>query len=85
MRLLFAVGDAEAAVLLAGALIDGWFREMVLVTADEFSQRDALLRAAEATLGSERYAAARARGAAMPYEQVVGYALGELDRVFPSR
>jgi hypothetical protein len=85
LRLLAAQGEEEAAIVIAGALLEGWFRELVLTFESDVAQRGAILRAAEAALGPERYAAARARGAAMTYEEAVGYALGELDRVFPGR
>lgn len=83
LRLLFTGGDIEGAVVLAGAVIDGWFRELVLTTSDELTQRDAILRSAAQTLGPDRYAAARARGAAMAYEAVIRYVLEALDRAFP--
>jgi predicted ATPase len=83
LRLLWTAGGAEAAAVLAGALIDGWFHELVLTLRADVSSRDEALRAAAATLGPGPYEAARSRGAAMSYEEVIAYVLAELDRAFP--
>jgi predicted ATPase/class 3 adenylate cyclase len=83
LRLIGSAGDAEGAAVIAGALLDGWFHELVFTLEADVSSRDEALRSAAATLGPGPYEAARARGAAMPYEEVIAYVLAELDRTFP--
>jgi predicted ATPase/class 3 adenylate cyclase len=83
VRLLHAAGVEESPVVIAGALIDGWFHEIILGAAAEVEQRDEILRLTAAAMGPDRYAEARGRGAFMTYDEVIAYALSELDRRFP--
>jgi hypothetical protein len=46
-------------------------------------QRDEILRLTAAAMGPDRYAEARGRGASMTYDEVIAYALSELDGRFP--
>jgi hypothetical protein len=72
----------EAAATLAGAVagpVLGLFAAW-LTPAQQDRYRRGLAELA-ATLGAERYADAQRRGAAMTYDQIVGYTLEQLDRL----
>ena len=80
---LTALGEDEAAVVFAGITL-GALTGLAGLPAAEVPDRNAMLERLERDLGHARYAALSERGAAMTYEQVVEYAVAELDRLSSS-
>jgi tetratricopeptide (TPR) repeat protein len=78
-RLLAPVADAERFATLAGGVLDGWFEPMSTIIPDRDRLPASALAAVEAALGTDRYRAARARGAAMTYDELVALVVTELD------
>jgi hypothetical protein len=78
-RLLAPIAHPQRLATLAGGILDGWFKPM----SDVIPERDRLPVAAlvevEAALGTDAYRTARARGAAMSYDELVDFVLTELD------
>ena len=71
----------ELAATLGAAVTDGPLAEPAWVDPAERADRRATLDRAREQLGPDGYDVAHATGAAMTYEPVVGYTLGELDRL----
>jgi hypothetical protein len=78
--ILGAAGRDEAAVTLGRGVVGGELAPLTAGMGAALSKQADLLAQARARLGDERYEEAAARGAAMPYEVIVAYALDEIDR-----
>jgi hypothetical protein len=78
-RLLPPVDDPERFANLAGGILDGWFKPMGNIIPERDRLPASALAEVEAMLGSDRYRAARARGAAMRYDELVSLVLAALD------
>jgi predicted ATPase len=75
------VGNPECAAVLGGAVTSGPLAALDTITfAVEGSMRADALAAVRERLGTTRYQGAIRRGAAMNYEELVDYALAEIDR-----
>jgi predicted ATPase len=78
-QLLATIAEPERFAILAGGILDGWFKPMSNI----IPERDRLPRSAladvEGTLGADRYRTARRRGAAMTYDELIALVLAELD------
>jgi hypothetical protein len=75
---LARVGRPEPAAILVGALT-GPLGILSTVPAHEAGDRQAAMDELRSRLGAEEYEAAMARGASMSYEDLVVFALAELD------
>ena len=82
-RVLLARGDGEALATLMGGIQEGWFAPMAKIVRPEHDIDSAVLGAIRSDLGNEAYARARARGAAMSYDEIIAFTLQEL-RSLPS-
>jgi predicted ATPase/DNA-binding SARP family transcriptional activator len=80
---LVELGYSEPAAVLTGVETEGPFAEWdVFGNAEpETRDRELALHTLRAALGPEQYARAFARGAAMTYDEVVEYTVGELERL----
>jgi hypothetical protein len=82
IQVLTHLGHYELAAVLGGIATEGVFANTYGVPAHELPDRQSALERLEAELGTERYAAAIARGAAMSYDEALNstttalYALG---------
>ncbi|HXY94962.1 MAG TPA: adenylate/guanylate cyclase domain-containing protein [Acidimicrobiia bacterium] len=77
---LAAAGRDEESVTVSLGVTTGPLRELVVVETDPtYAEQVELLRDARAVLGDERYDVAAARGRAMSYEELVAYAMAELE------
>src|SRR5438067_11735905 len=74
-RLLAPADDPERFANLAGGILDGWFKPMGNIIPERDRLPASALAEVEAMLGSERYRAARARGAAMSYDELISLVL----------
>ena len=81
IRIAARLGEPEIASVLVGVANDGPFAVLNNFPASRLIDGDPLLIRLEEELGHEDYVSARARGAAMTYEHVVAYAVGEIDRM----
>jgi hypothetical protein len=79
--MLARVGEAGAAAVLSGALAAHFPTSTSARTEQERAATAKTRALARDTLGAAAYDAAAGRGAAMDEDQVVGYAVGELQRV----
>jgi predicted ATPase/class 3 adenylate cyclase len=75
---LVAAGSADAAAVVAGFAIDSPYAPLGNMPPDVKPRRDGALDRARLDLGKERYAAARARGAAMGADEAVAFAVDAL-------
>jgi predicted ATPase/class 3 adenylate cyclase len=80
IQALAAVGEPETAATISGGLAD-WLRALATYPAYEVPHREQALQQARLELGDDGYTAATARGQTMSLDQLVGYALAELDRI----
>jgi hypothetical protein len=77
---VFALGDRpETAATLVGAATRGPLRAMRMIGVYERAPRRQLQDALRERLGDDRYEGCVARGAAMSYEELLDFVLGELD------
>ena len=72
IQVLVRLGHHELAAVLGGIATEGVFANTYGVPVHELPDRQGALDRAEAELGSERYAAAIARGASMSYDEALG-------------
>jgi predicted ATPase/class 3 adenylate cyclase len=81
-ELLAELAHAEPATVLTGAVTAGPVAAFVSdrIQSGETERTQRLIAGLESVLGTEQYQAAIARGSAMSYEELVTYALEELDR-----
>jgi hypothetical protein len=73
-----ASGALAAAAVLAGFSLDGLYAPLGNMPPDVQPRRDAAIERARAELGDVRFAAERSRGASMPLDEVVAFALAAL-------
>jgi predicted ATPase/class 3 adenylate cyclase len=78
-RIMHATGAAEPLATIMGAIQEGWFAPMSLLVQGEYDVPPEALAAVRSELGAETYDRARARGAAMTYDQIVAFTLGALE------
>jgi len=78
-QLLTAIAEPERFATLAGGILDGWFKPMSSIIRDNDRLPMSALVDVEASLGTDRYQTARARGAALSYDELVALVLTELD------
>jgi tetratricopeptide (TPR) repeat protein len=78
-QLLAPFADPERFAVLAGGILDGWFKPMSNIIRERDRLPEAALVEVEAVLGTDRYRTTRARGAAMSYDELVSLVLAELD------
>jgi predicted ATPase/class 3 adenylate cyclase len=78
-KLLAPVADPERFAILAGGILDGWFKPMSNIIPERDRLPATALADAEAILGTEGYRTARARGATMAYDELVALVVEELD------
>ena len=67
-----------------GGIVSGQFLGTSLIyelKGSELVEHEAVRDRVRAELGEDDYAAATARGAAMSYDDILGFTLGELDRI----
>jgi hypothetical protein len=81
IRVLIRSGDLDTAAVLVGVMSDGPFAAMNNFPGSRMPDDHPRLVQVEADLGSERYRAARAEGAALSYDEVVELVLRALDRL----
>ncbi|HXY95123.1 MAG TPA: adenylate/guanylate cyclase domain-containing protein [Acidimicrobiia bacterium] len=81
IRITDRVGELETSAVLVGVAYDGPLNSLNNFPGSRLAPDDPTLVRLEHDLGHDAYLAARARGAAMSYDQVVGYVLAELDRM----
>ncbi|HXY95124.1 MAG TPA: adenylate/guanylate cyclase domain-containing protein [Acidimicrobiia bacterium] len=79
VHVLLRSGDPDTAAVLVGVMSDGPLEAMNNFPGSRFAEDDRRLVELEAQLGTERYRAARAEGAALGFDEVVMLALGALD------
>jgi predicted ATPase/class 3 adenylate cyclase len=75
------LGDPHVTAVLGGVVTGSPLGTMSMVAPRDREERARALEQVRATLTPDEYEAAFARGAAMSYEEVVAYTLGELDRL----
>ena len=77
------LGHAEVSAVFAGLVASKFVEKslMYVLFGQEKVEHDLVQERVRAELGEEAYAAASARGAAMAYDDILAYALTELDRV----
>jgi hypothetical protein len=80
IQALVAVGEPATAATISGGLAD-WLRALATYPAYEGPHREQALEKARLELGDDGYAAATARGQTMSLDQLVSYALAELERI----
>jgi hypothetical protein len=80
LRILARIGHPDIAAVLAGA-VTGPFQTMSTIPANEVHDQRAAIDEIRTALGPDEYQRATSRGAAMSYEDLVDYALTELDRL----
>ena len=73
------VGRPEAAAVMAGVVVDGPLAELDNFPVGGYERGDRVLGPIAAELGAARFEAACARGAVMAYQDVIDFALLELD------
>jgi predicted ATPase len=78
-KLLAPMSEPERFAILAGGILDGWFKPMANIIPEADRLPPTALRDAEAVLGTETYRTARARGATMAYDELVALVLTEID------
>ena len=78
-QLLAPVADPERFATLAGGILDGWFKPMSNIIREHDRLPTTALADVEESLGTDRYQTARARGAAMSYDELVALVLTLLD------
>ena len=78
-QLLSPIADPERFAILAGGILDGWFKPMSNIILERDRLPAAALVDVEAALGTDSYRNARARGAVMSYDELVELVLTELD------
>jgi hypothetical protein len=81
IRVLIRSGDLDTAAVLVGVMNDGPLASMNNFPGSRMADDHPRLVQLDAELGTERYRAARAAGAALSYEEVVELVLGALDRL----
>jgi hypothetical protein len=77
------LGHAEVSAVFGG-IVSGQFLGTSLVyelKGPELVESEAVRGRVRAELGDDDYAAATARGAAMPYDEIVAFTLGTLDAI----
>ncbi len=79
VRALVQFGWLESAMVILGAVLDGCYARMGVLALATYDHND--LEAIMAGLPADKVAVARARGAAMSFEEVFSFALAELDAV----
>jgi len=81
IEVLARAGCDELGAVVAGA-VGNPLREMYIALAGrEHESQERAIQALRDRLGADRCAAVSARGAAMSYDEIVEYALAELDRL----
>ena len=76
------MGDAEGAAVLAGIVTVGPFCEFAsLQGGPEEEARDGIIDVLRTELGADRFATVTTRGAAMGYDELIDYSLGEVRRL----
>jgi hypothetical protein len=78
---LATLREFETAAVVAGAVRGESLARIDTLPAYEVQYREQALEAVRTALGDERYEAALERGGAMTFDEIVAYALGELDRI----
>jgi predicted ATPase len=78
-QLLAPIADPERFAILAGGILDGWFKPMSNIIRERDRLPAAALADVEESLGTDRYQTARARGTALGYDELVTLVLAELD------
>jgi predicted ATPase/class 3 adenylate cyclase len=81
IQVLAMLGEHEPAARFAGIAVTGPLAAVSNLPAAEHADRDQTLQHVRAELGDAAYEAALPRGAELDYDEVVQYALGELDRL----
>ena len=81
VRVLARSGDADTAAVLVGVMSDGPLAELNNFPGSRLPDDHPRLVELGAQVGSDRYRAARAEGAALSYDEVVELVLGALDRL----
>jgi hypothetical protein len=76
-----ALGQLETAAVFLGAVADGVFARLTVLPSNEIPDHNDFAATVRSGLGDDRYRAATARGAAMTYEQISGYALAAVERL----
>ena len=80
--MLASVGDAEGAAVLAGIVTVGPFCDLTsLQGGPEEEARDGIIDVLRVELGADRFATATTEGAAMGYDELIDYSLGEVRRL----
>jgi hypothetical protein len=74
-----ALGELETAAVFWGAVTQGVFADLAALPANEMSGHHEIMAAVQSELGSDRYGAATANGAAMTYEQINAFALSAVE------
>jgi predicted ATPase/class 3 adenylate cyclase len=82
---LSALGQANLAAELGGALHDGILASIPTLPFHELPAREAALEDARRALGDERYDRAAALGASRSYDELVAHVIAELDRLIEER
>jgi predicted ATPase/class 3 adenylate cyclase/DNA-binding SARP family transcriptional activator len=78
---LVQLHQPEPAAVLGSIVDKGSLAPFLLASEEERRERQEAMHATRAQLSSDAYDSALARGAAMTYDEVVTYTLGELDRL----
>jgi hypothetical protein len=78
---LLAGVDAEFAVSVAGAVLDGPHASMAMIPLSEKPTITAQLTSLAAVVASKRFEELRAGGMAMPYDGLVAFVLAEMERL----
>jgi hypothetical protein len=81
IQVLATLREFETAAVVAGAVRGESLARIDTLPAYEVQYREQALEAVRTALGDERYEAALERGGAMTFDEIVAYALGELDRI----
>ncbi len=81
IQVLATLSESEPAAVFAGIALLGPLSVVSNLPAAEHPDREQTLEHLRTELGDIAYEAARRRGTELPYEEVVRYALGELDRL----
>jgi len=81
IRILGRSGEYEVATTLLGVAVDGPLAALNNFPDLRLEDSDPLIDKIHRELGNTHFAACRARGAAMKYEEAVDYAIVELDRI----
>jgi hypothetical protein len=81
IQVLAMLGESETAAVFAGVALLGPLSVMSNLPVAEHQDRDQTLEHLRAELGESAYDEARRRGAELPYDEIIRYSLGELDRL----